>query len=114
MKTDKKYTMIVTEEDERYETGERSLGFFADDPFEGRLSDIVFGDNADELLKSSDGHDNEGLFYILYTNDGGKRIGSGVIEYDSIDEDIEEYEATHEGICRGVTFVYKNGKWMRE
>lgn len=91
MRTDKKYTMIVTQEDERYGK-EKQLDFYSDNPWEGDLSDIVFGDTIEELSKSSDGHDNEGLFYILYANDSGKRIGSGTVDYDSIQEEIEEYE----------------------
>ena len=91
MKSDKKYTMIVTQEDERYGR-EKQLDFYSDNPLEGYLSDIVFGDTVEELSKSSDGHDNEGLFYILYANDSGKRIGSGTVNYDSIQEEIEEYE----------------------
>ena len=91
MKTNKKYTMIVTEEDARYGR-EVQLDFFVDKPWEGLLSDIVFGDTIDELGQSGDGHDNEGLFYMLYANDTGKRIGSGIVDWDSIQEDIEEYE----------------------
>ena len=91
MNTDKKYTMIVMQEDERYGR-EKQLDFYSDNPLEGYLSDIVFGDTVEELSKSSDGHDNEGLFYILYANDSGKRIGSGTVDYDSIQEEIEEYE----------------------
>ena len=91
MRTDKKYTMIVTQEDERYGK-EKQLDFYSDNPWEGDLSDIVFGDSIEELSISSDGHDNEGLFYILYANDSGKRIGSGTVDYDSIQEEIEEYE----------------------
>lgn len=91
MKTNKKYTMIVTEEDERYGR-EVQLDFFVDNPWEGLLSDIVFGDTIDELGQSSDGHDNEGLFYMLYANDIGKRIGSGIVDWDNIQEDIKEYE----------------------
>lgn len=91
MKTNKKYTMIVTEEDERYGR-EVQLDFFVDKPWEGILSDIVFGDTIDELRQSSDGHDNEGLFYMLYANDTGKRIGLGIVDWGSIQEEIEEYE----------------------
>lgn len=91
MNTDKKYTMVVTQGDERYGRVRR-LDFYSYNPWEGELSDIVFGDTIEELSKSSDGHDNEGLFYILYANDSGKRIGSGTVDYDSIQVEIEEYE----------------------
>lgn len=84
---DKKYTMIVTEED-----NDHDLSFYADNPWEGHLSDITYGNNIDELMQSSDGEDNEGLFYILYENKTGKRIGSGVVEYSAIQEEIEAYE----------------------
>lgn len=91
MYTDKKYTMIVTQEDERYRR-EVQLDFFVERPWEGSLSDIVFGDNIDELSQSSDEHSNEGLFYMLYANNDGKRIGSGVVDWDSIQEEIDDYE----------------------
>ena len=41
MKTNKKYIMIVTAEDERYGNPRYGLGFFADNPWEGILNDIV-------------------------------------------------------------------------
>ena len=93
MRKDKKYVMIVTEEDERYD-GEngKQLSFYADNPFEGLLSDIAYGDNVDELRQSEDGHSNEGLFYVLYSTSDGKRIGSGTVDFDAIQEEIEEYE----------------------
>lgn len=88
MNTNKKYTMIVTEENDK----NNNLGFFADKPWEGNLSDVVFGDNVIELFKSSDNQSNEGLFYMLYSNNNGKRIGYGIVDYDSVMEDIDEYE----------------------
>ena len=87
MITDKKYTMIVTEENNNH-----NLSFYANNPWEGNLIDITYGNNIDELMQSSDGLDNEGLFYMLYENKTGKRIGSGVVEYSVIQEEIEEYE----------------------
>ena len=87
MITDKKYTMIVTEENNNH-----NLSFYANNPWEGNLSDITYGNNIDELMQSSDGLDNEGLFYMLYENKTGKRIGSEVVEYSVIQEEIEEYE----------------------
>ena len=45
MKTNKKYVMIVTAEDERYGNPGYGLDFFADNPWEGILNDIVFGNN---------------------------------------------------------------------
>ena len=92
--TDKKYLMMVYEEDERYGTEGHQLDFYIDNPAEGLLSDMVWGDNAEELMVSSDGECNEGLQYILYAiEDGlGRRIGSGTMDYDVISEEIGEYE----------------------
>jgi hypothetical protein len=99
MKTNKKYIMIVTAEDERYGNPGYGLDFFADNPWEGILNDIVFGNNLGELMISSDGEDNEGLFYVLYameSQDGisiGIKIGSGTVDWDAIEEEIQEYES---------------------
>lgn len=84
----KKYTMIVFEEDERYGKDGFRLDFYANNPAEGLLSDIVQGDNLEELMHSSDGLDNEGLFYLLYENEAGERIGSGMVDFISIGENI--------------------------
>lgn len=98
MKTNKKYIMIVTAEDERYGDG-YDLGFFSDHPWEGILNDIVLGDNLSELMISSDGEDNEGLFYVLYaieTVNGistGRKIGIGTVDGSAIEEEIQEYES---------------------
>ena len=35
----------------------------------------------------------EGLFYQLYENEYGNRIGYGVVDCDAIEDDINEYEA---------------------
>ena len=88
----KKYTMIVFEEDERYGKHGFRLEFYANNPAEGLLSDIVQGDNLEELMYSSDGLDNEGLFYLLYENETGKRIGSGMVDFVAIGEDIDSAE----------------------
>ena len=92
MRKDKKYMMIITEEDERYDGKNTQLSFYANNPFEGKLSDIVYGDNVDELWISSDGHDNEGLFYVLYATEDGTKVGYGTVEFSAIAEEIEEYE----------------------
>lgn len=105
MKThNKKYCMIVYAEDERYGNG-YGLEYFSNNPAEGILNDIVFGDNVDELKNSSDGHDNEGLFYILYklSKNGyrvetGKKISYGTVDWSSIEEEIEETEITEKQI----------------
>lgn len=69
MKTKKKYLMLVFEEN-----SDKSLEFYSDNPYRGRLSDIVYGDNVKELMISSDGHSNEGLFYVLYSAVDGTMI----------------------------------------
>ena len=62
-------------------------------------NDIVFGNNLGELMISSDGEDNEGLFYVLYAMEGqngvsiGTKIGSGTVEWNAIEEEIQEYES---------------------
>lgn len=84
----KKYTMIVFEEDERYGSNGIGLDFYSDNPAEGLLSDIVQGNNLEELMYSSDGIDNEGLFYLLYNNETGKKIGSGTVDFEAIEEEI--------------------------
>lgn len=94
MKTNKKYVMIVTEEDDRYDGRHYDCGFYANAPWEGNLSDIVYGDNVDELRIGSDAKDNEGLFYMLYSTSDGRRIGSGTIGFDAIEEEIIDYEET--------------------
>lgn len=90
----KKYTMIVFEEDERYGKDGVQLSFYADNPAEGLLSDIVQGDTIEELMHSSDGFDNEGLFYLLYSNDTGRRIGAGTINFEAIEEEIKIAEGS--------------------
>lgn len=99
MKTNKKYIMIVTAEDERYGNPGYGLDFFADNPWEGILNDIVFGNNLGELMISSDGEDNEGLFYVLYaieTVNGistGRKIGIGTVDWSAIEDEIQKYES---------------------
>lgn len=95
MKIDKKYVMIVTAEDERYGTAGYGLDFFANSPAEGILNDIVYGDDLDELMVSSDGESNEGLFYLLYRmkkNESGIstgiKIGSGTEKNEMFDEAV--------------------------
>lgn len=93
MNTKKKYVMIVTSEDERYGHDGIQLDFFWDNPWEGLLEEIVYGDSWDELF--GDGH-NEGLFYQLYSTETGERIGYGSLDPDSPREEIEEFEKNKE------------------
>lgn len=87
----KKYIMIVFEEDERYDRKEKQLSFWAENPWEGNLRDIVAGDSPEELVSGSPEHDNEGMFYLLYSGENGRKIGSGVVSHDAIEEDILEW-----------------------
>lgn len=97
--TNKKYCMVVYAEDERYGIAGHGLDFFANNPAEGILQDIIFGDNLAELMQSTDGNDNEGLFYILYAlsvnadgQETGVRFDSGTVDWVAIDEMIRDYE----------------------
>lgn len=85
----RKYTMIVTEEDNRYDTGEKGLSYYAEHPWEGNLNSIVFGDTAEELMENGT---NEGLFYQLYEAASGNRVGTGIVSIDMLMDDISEYE----------------------
>lgn len=87
---DKRYLLIVTEEDERYENGEVGLTFFADHPEEGKFNSIVEGDDIEEIFN---GNDIEGLFYQLYETKNFSKISYGSVDYDRIEEEIAEYEA---------------------
>lgn len=89
MNTKKKYVMIVTSEDERYENDEVQLDFFWDNPWEGKLEDIVYGDTLEDLISVGD---YEGLFYQLYSTETGERIGYGGLNFDLLEDDIKEWE----------------------
>lgn len=89
MKTNKKYVMIVTEEDERYDGKCYDCDFYANAPWEGNLSDIVYGDNIDELRKNGE---NEGFFYMLYSTETGERFSYGSIDFEYVETEIVEYE----------------------
>lgn len=100
-----KYVVLVTSEDERYNNGKedsKGLDFFANNPCKGNFECILTGDNADELMDA----DSEGLFYQLYETEGGKKIGDGVLTYDSLKDDIEDYEKHLKVI---LTFKHKSG-----
>lgn len=96
--TKQKYVMIITSEDERYNPnypngGGVQLGFFADHPWEGRFECFIAGDDHKELMEEIARCGCEGLFYQLYENENGNRIGYGVVDCDAIEDDINEYEA---------------------
>lgn len=82
----KKYTMIVFDADERYEQETVDPSFFVDYPEEGLLVDVVYGDTYEELMVDPS---NEGYYYLLYSNETGRRIGSGIVD-DSIEEEINQ------------------------
>ena len=89
---DYKYVIIITSEDERYNNGKEDsvgLDFFADNPWEGSLEAVMFGNNWNDLF--GDG-EYEGLFYQLYSLDTGKRVGYGILDPDSPEKEIEEFE----------------------
>lgn len=50
-------------------------------------------------MVSSDGEDNEWLFYVLYAMEGqngvsiGIKIGSDTVDWSAIEEEIQEYES---------------------
>lgn len=50
-------------------------------------------------MVNSDGEDNEGLFYVLYTMEGqsgvsiGIKISSITVDWSAIEEEIQEYES---------------------
>lgn len=95
--TKQKYIMMVTSEDERYNPnypngGGVQLGFFADHPWEGRFECFIAGDDHKELMEEIARCGCEGLFYQLYENENGNRIGYGVVDCDAIEDDINEYE----------------------
>lgn len=85
----KKYVMIVTSENDRYGDDEYDLSFYADSPHEGLLEDIVYGNTFKELFGDAS---NEGLFYQLYSTLTGERIGSGVLDPCSPQDEIDEFE----------------------
>ena len=93
MKTNYKYVMIVTSEDDRY-TGNADglqLEHWADNPWDGAFVGIATGDTCEDLLEELDC---EGLFYQLFDTQRGVRLGYGIIDADSISEDIVWYESS--------------------
>lgn len=93
MKTNYKYVMIVTSEDDRY-TGNADglqLEHWADNPWDGAFVGIATGDTCEDLLEELDC---EGLFYQLFDTQCGARLGYGIIDAASISEDIVWYESS--------------------
>ena len=96
-----KYVMIVTAEDERYESGEKDLSWFGEHPWEGYLVEIVFGNSFDELM---DDGSNEGLFQQTYEMTTGKRLSYGFLDPDTPREEIEEFEKRNRKCWTCVVF----------
>lgn len=93
MKTNYKYVMIVTSEDNRY-TGNADglqLEYWANNPWDGTFEGITTGDTCEDLLEELDC---EGLFYQLFDTQCGARLGYGIIDAASISEDIVWYESS--------------------
>ena len=82
----KRYVMLVTCEDSRY-PDENRLGYFAADPAEGLLLDVVYGDSVDELMC---GGKYEGLFHILYRVEDGKKLGKGWLTRENMEDELKE------------------------
>ena len=104
MDFESKYVAIITSEDERYNNGKedsKGLDFFTDNPWEGIFECILVGDDAEELMDA----DSEGLFYQLYETKNGKRIGYGMLEYDSLKDEIEEHERKKGSNMNGYKYL---------
>ena len=104
MDFESKYVAIITSEDERYNNGKedsKGLDFFTDNPWEGIFECILAGDDAEELMDA----DSEGLFYQLYETKNGKRIGYGMLEYDSLKDEIEEHERKRGSNMNGYKYL---------
>ena len=71
--------MIITESEEEY-----------GDETEGNLSNIVYGNSIEELMEYGDDED---LFYQIYENGEGKKIGEGLLSYETLKEDIQVFES---------------------
>lgn len=85
----KRYMLIITTEDERYNPGDGySLAYWADHPEDGLLEDVVFVDTAEEFFENYPQH--EGLYYQTYDLVTGKRIAYGIVDYTALSDELEE------------------------
>lgn len=82
-----KYTLIVTSE---ADIPGKHLDYFSDNPWEGNLEDVIQFDTVEELDAYMG--DIEGLFYQLFENEHGTRLGYGVIDCDYPETDIRDFE----------------------
>lgn len=99
---DKKYVMVVTSANDLYNDERGNLGSLASKPWEGGFDSICVGNNADEIMHLNAA----GFFYQLYENRYGERIGYGVLSYNALKNNIEEYEKRLKVI---LTFKHKSG-----
>lgn len=88
----KKYLMLVFKGNESYDGNDIRLSFFSDNPFRGTLSDTIYGNNVNELKKNTVGCTIGNHFYVLYSTVDGEKIGSGIIDFDSIEKEVRSYE----------------------
>ena len=80
---EKKYTAIITSE-----PGGKGLDYISDHPWEGNLEATKEFDTVEELYEF------EGLFYQLFANKSGRRIGYGMVNDEYPAADIREFEKT--------------------
>lgn len=78
---EKKYTAIITSEPDG-----KGLDYISDHPWEGNLEATKKFDTVEDLYRF------EGLFYQLFDNKSGKRIGYGMVDGEYPAADIHEFE----------------------
>lgn len=88
-KTAPKYTCIITSE---ADLPDKQLDYFADNPWDGDLHEVITFNTIGELFQ----HDVEGLFYQLYENEHGTRLGYGMVDPDYPATDIQDFEKKSE------------------
>lgn len=82
-----KYTCIITSEPDG-----PGLAYISDHPWEGNLEETIQFNTIGELFA----HDVEGLFYQLFDNESGRRLGYGMIDPDYPATDIQDFEKESE------------------
>lgn len=83
-----KYTMIVTGEPD--DDPNKRLDYYCDNPWNGYLEDVVHFNTLEQMDRFLKEY--EGLFYQLFENKYGRRIGYGMICPDYPATDVQEYE----------------------
>lgn len=97
----KKYVAIITEDN-----GDYQFDYLYDNPWHGNFRDVIYGDNAEEIVFGYGNY--EWLFYQLYELNKGRNIGYGVFNYDTISDDIIEYEKRNGVILDGNLYMVKS------